>query len=536
VDEQAHAERERFFGGVKVTAGLTLVSRVFGMARAVAVASLGAGADTDAFAMAWRIPNLFRRLFGEGALSAAFVPVFTETAEGEGLESARGLLNNSFGLLAALLTGLLVLIEAGLLAWGLLGAPDPNQRLLLGLIAIMLPFMVGVCLLALGSAALNCRAHFAYPAGAPILLNALVIAAAWWVAPAFGGDLPGRLHVVGASVALAGVVQLVPLLPLLGRAGLSLRPRVRPLHPGIGRMLRRMAPMLVGLGFLQIAELLETIVAWMHRATETRTVISLFGRQFVPSLEAGVLVRVDAARYLYQLPLGVLAMSLGVAVFPLLSRYAARKDMPSLRGALNRALRLGVMEGLASGVGLFVLAGPITRLLYRRGNFTDADAALTAQVLQAYVVGMWAFCAYPILVRAFYAAGDTRTPLKTGCALVLPHLALVTVLVWTIGGRAFGAATATTFSLDVLVLLWILRRRLGGIGGRALAASVARGLAASGAMGAAVWWLREALAHRGSAVVVGVCVPAGAVVFLAVAAALRAPELKELLVRRRRDA
>jgi len=461
------------------------------------------------------------------------VPVFTHTAERAGDDPARRLFANAFGLLAAGLTAILIAVEAGLYVWWRLWPGDADRQLLLGLLAVMMPFMVTVCLLALGSAALNCRRHFAYPAAAPILLNIFVIAAAWWVSPAAAATLPGRLYVVGGSVTAAGLVQLALLLWLLRRFGLPAAPSLRPLQPGIRDVLRRWAPMLVGLGFLQVAELAESVVAWVFRATEGQTTIRLLGRELAMPLEAGVLVRLDAARYLYQFPMGVLALSLGVAVFPLLSRYAARGNLAGVREAFDRAIRLALMEGLAAGTGLLVLAEPIMLLIYRHKAFTAADAHAAADLLRMYALGMWAYCAYPTVVRVFYSLGDTVTPLKVSCALVVPHLAMVGLGVWLphVGPRAFGLATSVTFSADVLLLVLLLRRKIGPFGGRGVLLSAGRSLAGCAAMAGAVLLLRWLLAGSASWLLVAVCVPAGAGVFAAVALALRCPELGELLRR-----
>jgi putative peptidoglycan lipid II flippase len=234
--------------------------------------------------------------------------------------------------------------------------------------------------------------------------------------------------------------------------------------------------------------------------------------------------------------MGVLAISLGVAVFPLLARYAARGDLPSLRDSLNRALRLTFLEGLSTGAGLFLLAEPISWILYRHRKFTAQDVQQTASILRMYVLGMWAFCSYQILVRAFYALKDNLTPLKISCVLAPLDLVLVATLIWIpgLGPGAFGVATSITFAVNTIALAYLLRRRLGRIGGRQLLASVLRSLAACAAMAAALYALAlhrawSPLARAAPGVVVAVCVPAGAVVFLAAAWALRAPELAELL-------
>jgi putative peptidoglycan lipid II flippase len=531
MSQSEHHEREHFFGAAKVMAVLTLGSRLMGMFRAMAIASLGATRSTDAFSLAFKIPNLFRRLFGEGALSAAFVPVLTETSEKEGPQQTSKLLANALGLLTLFLSCLLVVILAGLLIWEAFWPGGADRRLLVVLLALMLPFMVTVCLLALGSAALNCRGHFAYPAAAPILLNVIIIAAAVFLAPMVTRDVPGQLCVIAASVTVGGAVELAGALWMLHRHGFSLRMRLRPVAGGIRQMLRMMGPMVLGLGLLQIAELLESAIAWVLTATPEAPTLRLFGWELARPLQPGVLARLDAARYLYQFPMGVLATSLAVAVFPLLSRYAARGDMENLRASLNRALRLAMMEGLAAGVGLFVLAEPITRLLYQHRNFTAEDTRQAAFILRMYVLGMWAFCSYQIFARAYYSVKDTMTPLKVSCSLLVLELVMITTLVWVpdLGAGAFGVTAATVFTLNTVVLAIKLRKRLGPFGGRKLLKSVARSLIACGVMAEAILVLEHVLSGYRTWVVVGVCVPAGAAAFLMSAWALRAPELGELL-------
>jgi putative peptidoglycan lipid II flippase len=531
VDDNEHREREHFFGAAKVVAGITVLSRVLGMLREMAIVWLGARWQNDAFQFAFAIPNLFRRLFGEGALSAAFVPVFTETAETSSHDRASRLLANALGLLAVFLLGLMILIQAGLLAWELALGGRPDRRLLVTLASIMLPFMVTVCLLALGSAALNCRGHFAYPAAAPIVLNVCVIAGAWLVAPYWRGDRAAQLTVIAASVALAGVLQLGGVLWLLRRSGLSIRPRLRPVEPGVKRMLKLMGPMIVGMGFLQLSSLFDYLVQWLFAARQSLTTVNLFGATLSRPLSEGVVVRVAAAQRLYQFPMGVLAISLGVAVFPLLSRYASRGNIAGLRDSLNRALRIAFMEGLATGTGLFLLAEPIMKLVYRHGDFSAADAVNAAFILRRYVLGMWAYCTYQIVLRAFYSLKDAMTPVKVSCALAVLYMGIVFSLIWVpfLGEGAFGVAPAITFSVNVVVLAALLRRRLGRIGGRRLLASASRSVLCCLVMAAVVELLKRSLAGGGSAVVVTACVPAGAAAFLLTARIIRAAELNELI-------
>ncbi|MEI7836943.1 MAG: lipid II flippase MurJ, partial [Planctomycetota bacterium] len=320
---------------------------------------------------------------------------------------------------------------------------------------------------------------------------------------------------------------------------------LRPVEPGIKQILITVAPMILGLGFLQISELLNDVIAWVLSGMGSGT-IHVLGLELTRPLDPGVIARVNAAQRLYQFPMGVLAMSLAGAVFPLLSRYAARNDLPSLRETLNRALRLAAMEGLAAGAALFALAEPLTRFLYidlvrllgRHGRFTLADAEASAFVLQMYAIGLVAYCTQTIFLRAFYARKDTLTPLKISCALVLLGPILVATLVWIPGLRAgaFGIAMTVTATANVIALAVVLRRSLGRFGGRQIAKSIARSALASAAMAAVIYLLRWQLTGCVNWLVVLTAVMGGAGTFLAVAAALRCPELNELLGRRRPQA
>lgn len=530
--QQEHREREHFFSAAKMVAGITVISRIFGLFRDMGITSLGANRSTDAYGLAFQIPNLFRRLFGEGALSSAFVPVFTDTAEKSGFEKASKLLANAMALLAVFLIALMLIVEIGFCIFALMPGPQ-DRKLLMTFATIMFPYMVTVCLLALGSAALNCRGHFAFPAAAPIIFNIVGIIAAWWVTPILKGNLPGQLVIVAISVVVAGVIQLIAVLWLLKKSGFSIRPRLKPIEPGIGPILKLMMPILLGLGFLQISELLQTIISWNLTATAAAPDINIFGWILHRPLTEGVITRVNAARGLYQFPMGVLAISLGVAVFPLLTRYAARNDFVNLKDSINRALRLALMEGIASGVGLYILAEPIVKVIYARRNFSPADASQAAFVLKMYVLGMWSYCSYQILARSFYSLKDTMTPLKVSCALAGVNLLMLVTMVWIpwLGAGAFGLSTTLTFAMNACLLIYFLRRRLGLIGGRKVLFSVIRSSIASAVMAAVIYVIRWYLKGVADWVIVVTCVPVGVIVFFIAARLLGAAEIAELFKR-----
>jgi putative peptidoglycan lipid II flippase len=294
------------------------------------------------------------------------------------------------------------------------------------------------------------------------------------------------------------------------------------------------------------------VVLWALTATKDSPGVQFLGFSFVKPLVEGVVVRYNAANRLYQFPLGVLATSLGVAVFPLLTRYAARNDMPNFRDSLNRALRLSMMEALATATGLFMLATPIIQLIYQHGKFLGADTAQAAFLLQTYILGIWGMATYQIFARAFYSFKDMTTPPKVLSIGVLVYVTLVMALMWlpvgwlpvglvppdprpgagrTLGAGAFGIATAITWSLNTIVLAWKLRKRLGVFGGRKLAYSIGRTLICCGIMAEVLMVLKWQFQRHNVAnsLLVAICVPVGAATFFLAVRVLKAPELGELL-------
>ena len=536
MEKHTHREEEHFFGAAKVIAGITVLSRILGLVRDILIVSFGANRATDSFWTAFRVPNVFRRLFGEGALSAAFVPVFTEVAERQGWDKARSILANCFGLLALLLAGIVVIVEL-VLAGFLIFAPGPWDRMLLiQLTMLVVPFMITICLLALGSAAMNCKGHFAYPAFAPIMLNIFLIAGAWAAHHFFGGGQWQGLFLLAISSLLAGVAQVVGVFWLLARAKLAAMPVLAPIGPEVRRIAALALPMMLPLGLTQLTSLFESFYAWLMSATDGAPSFTVFSVTIAKPLQAGIVTCVYAAERLYNFPLGILAVSVATAVFPLFSRYAARGDMAGLRDVTGRALRLSLFLGIPSGVALIVLAKPAIMLIYRHGQFSDSDAGRAALILKMYCLGMWAYFARGILLRAFFCRKDVKTPLKISCWLTAVNILLVAALVFTpLRGAGIGLATAITASANALLLTWALRRRWGALGLAEIARSVVRTLLASGlmagAMLAAMHYVAAAAAASAfaSGLLVAAGTAAGIAVFFGSAMFMRSPELRELM-------
>jgi putative peptidoglycan lipid II flippase len=524
--------RVGFLGSVKVVAGLTLLSRVLGMVRDIAIVSLGATVRTDIFWTAFTIPNLFRRLFGEGALTAAFVPVFTESDQTD-RDAGRAVLSNVLGLLATVLCGLWVIGSVIAAGWIALHRPDVESVLLCQLVLLVLPFMVMVCLLALGSAALNCRKHFAYPAFAPVLLNIFLIAAAGVLHLLKLGDSWQGLFLLASAVSVAGVVQLLGLMAMLRRHHLLVRPRIRPLLPATKRIAAMTLPMLVPLGALQFSALFERVYALVMSGDGSYTVM---GYTFARPLAEGVVTRLYAANRLFQFPLGLLSISVATVVFPLLSRHAADNDMPGLRTTTNMALRLNLFMGIPAAVALMLLARPIVSVLFEHDAFTAADAAHTAFILQMYCIGLWAVFCNHILLRALFALKDTKHPLQIAATLVILNMLIVVGIVFTpLREAGIGLAATFTAILNTLALGFVLRRRIGSFGMTSVFASMGKTVIATGVMVGAIVGLHYAMTHAGVSgdrhdlLMLAGGVPAGLAAFVLAAGVLRSNELKLLV-------
>lgn len=539
------SSEKRLFGSAKLIAACTLLSRVTGLARDIILnAHFGQGWVQDSFNYGFQIPNLFRRLFGEGALAAVFVPQFTEVLDREGKPAAGVLLGRACGLLVLVLSALTITLELGVLTVWHFAPGEAMRRLMLGLTAVMLPFMVSICLLAVFSSILNCLHHFTVPALAPIVLNLCNILGVLVVGPALSARPEVQVYGVALSVVAASVLQIAIVLPLLRFYGIRFRPSVDWRDATVRRMMRTFVPIMIGQGVLLLNVYLDSqVCTFLTRGPNQPETFSLMGRSFHYPLSDGALSAVSNAQRLYQFPLGVLAISLATAAFPLLSRHASRGDMPAMRRATGSALRMAVFEGLPAGLMMIVLAQPIVTLLFQYQRFGAAATERASWVLAWYGIGMWAFCGQHIVTRGFYSLKDTLTPMWIGCGLVLLSQALNLTLVWhpRIREAAFGISTSITASLQVMIGLWILRQRMGGrIGARELGRSFARtliaGLLAAGAAALVLWWARGAATFAGLSIVARaarVFLPMGAagLVYLAAAKAMRMREVDWLLGR-----
>lgn len=404
----------------------TLSSRVLGFVRDLLIAAtLGAGPVADAFFVAFRLPNLFRRLFAEGAFNAAFAPLFAEALTKDGPGAAKRLAEEALaiavacGLVFTALAELAMPALVAILAPGFLEDEAQFARAV-EMARLTFPYLMLMVLLALLGAVLNGVGRFAAAAAAPILLNLIAIAAMLGFADV--GKSPG--HALAAAVAIAGVAQLALAAVAARRAGYDIRLRRPRLTPGVRRLGKLMGPGVLAAG-----------------ATQINIVV---GSQLASLLAAGAISHLYYADRIYQLPLGVIGVGLGVALLPQISKEAQAGDDQAARASLARAVEIALWLTLPAAAAALAVPGLLVEALFERGAFSAADTAATAAALTAYAAGLPAFVLAKALAPAYFARADTKTPARAAAMSVGLNIAFGLVLMWPLGH--VGLALATTLA------------------------------------------------------------------------------------------
>ena len=432
---------------------LTLLSRVLGMVRDMLMARfVGAGLASDAFLIAWRLPNLFRALFAEGAFAAVFVPLFNRRmaeadtdAPGTGVEAARVFAGQVLSVLfpfLVLFTLAMMLLAAPIVYAMTGGFPDGGPQkfaLAVHLTQITFPYLALISLVSLLGGILNSLNRFWVNAAAPVLLNVCMIVAILF----FRGDNPmATAETQAIAVTVSGLMQLLWLIVSCRRAGVSLRLSRPRLSPDVKRMLALIGPAAIGQGAIQINLLISTALAARF-------------------LEQGAVSYLYYADRLNQLPLGLIGIGVGTAILPLLSRQIGGGDPAAAGQTQNRALELALLLALPAAVALVVSAVPLVRGVFQHGAFTAIDTAGTAAALAAFSLGVPAYVLTKVLTPGFYARQDTRTPVRLAVVSMLVNLAgnLLSVLYLDAGVVGIAASTALAAWVNVGLLYWTLHRR-----------------------------------------------------------------------------
>ncbi len=460
--------------------GLTAASRVLGFVRDVLfAAALGTGWVADAFLVAFKLPNFFRRLLAEGAFNTVFIPLFARSLEGEGEAAARRLADEVLAVLAVVLAVLVAIFEVAMpwvvtvLAPGFVDEPRKFD-LAVDLTRITFPYILLISLVALFGGMLNSTGRFAAYAAAPILLNLSLIGAALLI------HVLDDVHAgkaVSWGVTCGGILQLALVLHAVRRAGMVPRLLLPRLTAGVRELLRRFVPAALGAGVVQINLLIDLWVASF--------------------LTTGAISWLYYADRVNQLPLGIVGIAVGSALLPLLSRQIEARDEAGANESQSRAIELVMILCLPAAAALVVIAHPVISTLFERGAFNAADSEASASALRAFAAGLPAYVLVKVLVPAFFARKDPGTVLRIAVVGLLSNLAVMLALVWSLGHVGIALATAAAAWINAIILYVVLVRRGHFAADNRLKRRLPRMLAATAVMVAALaaahttrdeWW------------------------------------------------
>ena len=443
---------------------MTLLSRVFGFIRDMVIASLlGSSGAADAFFVAFRIPNVQRRLLAEGAVSAAFIPVFSEYTNTKGEKEAWTLASNLLNILLIVLTtvtvGIVIFAQAviTLFAPGFIDEPEKFE-LTISLTRLMAPYLMLIGISAFCMGVLNAYKKFALSAAAPVLLNISMITAGLALAPHMDQPVFG----LAIGVLFGGALQFSIQLPATFRLGMKPRWSINWKHPGVRKIGRLMVPAILGLAVYEINLMVDTLLASL--------------------LPGGSISYLYYANRVVQLPLGVFGVALSIAILPMLSEQAARKQISELRSTISFGIRLILFITIPATAGLILLRTSIITTLFERGEFLPIATQGTALALLYYSIGLCAFAGAKVVVSAFYSLQDTKTPMKVGIFAMGLNVVLNLILMGPLKHGGLALATSISAIVNVFILVYYLKKRLGRIGGKKILESVGKLCAASLAM------------------------------------------------------
>ncbi len=457
-----------------IVGSATLVSRVMGYLRDMVMSwAFGTTVAADAFYVAYRIPNLLRELLAEGSMSAAFIPVFTETLTKESREDARRLANAVFARLLVILAVLTVLgiifapYIVKLIAMGWKYKPDFHEKFTLGvtLTRIMFPYLLCIGLAALAMGMLNSLRSFLAPALSPVMLNFMTILA---VVLSFR-FMANPIYGVAAGVVFGGMFQFLIQLPELNRQGMMIRPRFRPSHPGVVKIGRLSLPVILSASVIQVNIFISTILA-SFLATGSITYL-FYGMRFI------------------QFPLGIFGIAIATAILPTMSTQAARRETEPFRETFSMGIRLVFFIMFPAMAGLITLRVPIINLMLEHGQFDAFSTKGTATALLFYAVGLWAFAGVRIVAQAFYSLQDTKTPVKVAVLAMGANIVLSLLLMGPLAHGGLALATSLASMLNISLLTILLRKRIGRIDAGRILRSLSKVVPASVLMGMIGWWV-----------------------------------------------
>ena len=475
-------ETGKLAASVRLISLLTIASRLLGLVRDAAMAALfGNGWVLDAFTVAFRLPNLFRRLFGEGALTAAFLPALVRERRDGSPAAAWELARRMLVSLAVVLAVVVAAAEVGV--WAVRWSAGPavaDGGLLLELLAILLPYVLLICVSAILSAVLHAEREFGVPALVPVVLNVGWLAAIGLAAWIWRSDPPAAAQAIAWGLVAAGVGQVVLPWWSARRRGLRLRSGGARPAQSVKGIWWNAAPVLAGLALVQANAAVDGLLAWV--LAEETLVARLPEALRLPVAE-GTASALYLGQRLFQFPLGVFGVALSTVLFTRLAELSRDDDRPAFRKALREGVDATLAIGLPTSVGLFILAEPLADLLFRRGAFDGEDLAQTAAMIRAVGVGAAAACLLVVLQRGFFAVDDRTTPLKIAGIGVAVNLLLDYPGLRYFGGVGLAWAATGALAVQASLAFWWLDRRVGGLATSAIGGALGKAAGISLLMG-----------------------------------------------------
>ncbi|GAA0607703.1 murein biosynthesis integral membrane protein MurJ [Thalassospira tepidiphila] len=500
---------------IATVSGFTLLSRLLGFCRDILIAGmLGAGGMADAFFVAFKFPNLFRRLFGEGAFSAAFIPLLAGDIEKRGMDAAREFAARAMSMLI-LITGFLVAVIEILMPWAMYVfapgfAENPEKfELAVELSRITFPYLAFISAVALMSGVMNTLHRYAAAAAAPIILNICLIAALLGLAPVT--ETPA--HALAWGVAIAGVAQFLMLVIACKRVGFAIKWQMPRVDDRIKLLGKRMIPGMIGAGVYQINLLIDTMLASL--------------------VSDGAVSWLYYADRVQQLPLGVIGIAIGTALLPTLSRQLQGDDAKTAMYSQNRGIEIALLLTLPAAIALGVMGLPVINVLFERGAFGAEETLMTGMALTVFAFGLPASVLVKVLAPGFFAREDTKTPIRIGISCMVLNIILIVVLMPWFGHLGIAAATSVSVWVNATSLGFILHRRGDLTFDARLARRIPRILVASALMGSALWfaidafWENDALSIT-RIITMAVIVTGGMAVYAIAAQLLGATSFSEL--------
>lgn len=493
--KQADQQRRKKLLRSTALVGLwTLFSRLLGMLRDVvtaAVFGMSAGGIMDTFVVAFRLPDMARKLFGDGSLGISFIPVFTKTLQKDP--------QKAWVLLSAVLTwvflGLSILVALGeYCCW--IGftyfPPESRVYLISHLLALLLPYLILISMTAITAAALQVLGRFSIAALIPPILNITWLLGLLFLAPAFSSDPTLQCYILALCILCAGILQFFAAFPILWANGYQYHLPFGKMTGELRRIFYGFLPQFFGLMTVQLNLMNASVLAWLFAGSPDRTITWLGNLVRYPLLP-GSTSSIYYSERLFEFPQGLIGMAVATVIYPLLSRHATAKNFKAFGEDLTLGIRLVSAFSIPAGFGLMLLSERLAHLLFQRGAFTASDTFRTADMIFWFGIGVWPFCLLPVIIRSFYVVGDIRTPFRAGVIGGVANILLCFVLMWPMREEGLALSISLSAALQSTLLFWLFCAKHGHVHFKSIVQCIARCSAATFVMCLAVAVVMKAL-------------------------------------------